>query len=65
MIDDVDLAEIGRKADTVWSTHRSFSDYRGLASLPIDTINPGGQFELGFVTYVRPQDAIAWIGEPD
>ena len=48
-VDDVDLAEIGREADTIRSTYRSFSDYRGLAGLAIDAINPDGQFEFSFV----------------
>src|SRR5262245_12183344 len=64
-IDDVELAVIGREADPVWSTHRSFGNYRGLSGLAIDAINAGRQFEFSFVTFVGPEDAIAWIGKPD
>ena len=64
-INNIDLAEVGRKTDTIWSAHRSFSDYRDLAGMTIDAINPRGQFKFCLVTFVGSEDAIAWIGKPD
>src|SRR5215475_4239014 len=61
-INDIDLAEIGREANTVWSTHRPFSGYRYFAGLAIDAIDPGGQFEFSFVTFVGAEDAVTRIG---
>src|SRR2546422_8415637 len=53
-----------READAVRAPHRALGRDRRLPAR-IETIDAGGQLELGFVPFIRPENPVARIGEPD
>src|SRR6266480_3588018 len=63
-VHDVELLEIGRKAEAVRAPHRALGPDRRLAAR-IETIDAGGQLELGLVSLVGAEDPVARVGEPD
>src|SRR5207245_1390821 len=63
-VHDVAPLEVRREADAVRAPHRALGRDRRLAAR-IQTIDAGGQLELGFVPFIRPENPVARIGEPD
>jgi hypothetical protein len=63
-IDDVELLVVGRKAQAVGFVH-FVEHHLHLAGLAVDAVYSLFQLHLRARTFVRGQDAIARIGEPD
>src|SRR5581483_2317789 len=59
------LLEVRREADAVRTAHRPLGDDADLARVAVDAVYAGGQLELRLVPFVRSENAVARIGEPD
>ena len=64
-VDHVKFFEVRRKAKAIRSANFAFGDHRQFTGLTVDAIDPRRQFKFRFVAFIRAEDAVARIGEPN